>query len=166
MKSKEGIIADKFIEIKNLIIKIDKLNKNLVFSPIHKKAIGVLSSSLKSNFNNFGNNINNQTFKAFKSKCEADIKKAEKAFAKAPGIWHNYLRPLVNGLIRALQTILTLVGVNARYQPKMFPRKETRPEQIWKSKKITETLVEILSDKEFIDAVSTPANSQPPGGQK
>jgi hypothetical protein len=143
-------VDDRLMEIAMIIIKISELKDDTNLREEHQGALDSLAVKLGTHLYDFEKKQGTQAFMTMKDAMMGDIKQAEKAFAKEPGIWSNYVKPLVNALIYALQAIMSFVKIPETYQPTMF---KTKAENVWDTAGLKSQLDKIFENTELLQDI-------------
>ncbi len=135
----QKLIDEKMMTFHTLVAGIDKLtNTPGLKNEQHKLAISSLVQSLGGAAKTFQVNPTDAAFVVLKAHCISEIKAAETAFSKESGIWHNVLKPLLNGIMSALNALAKLMFVPKSYQFTMF---KTVAETAWDKSQIKSKLL-------------------------
>jgi hypothetical protein len=150
LKKAQVRVDDELIKIAALIADTYTLQNHRAIHREHKQAIATLTMSLGKHLTDFVNNQGDKQFMQCKTAMMVDIKQAEQAFAHEPGVWRNYVMPLVNAMINALKTIMTMIHVPENYQPTLFKVKPTYAAIEWEKLELESKLSTIFEQRDLL----------------
>ena len=122
LKRKKELIIASLAEIGALAVKIISLSGDEKFKN-HKDIVhalglkirGRLDDFSKNLLDDFSKNLGDKQFSSFANDIREYINYTEKALAKEPGLWANFLRPIVNAMLSLINNIRVLCGVKKGY---------------------------------------------------
>jgi hypothetical protein len=111
--NKELIIA-RLAEIDALAVQIIELRDDEKLKN-HKEIVYALGLQIRDRLVEFRENLGDKEFSLFATDIRKYINYTEKALEKEPGLWANFLRPIVNAMLSLINNIRVLCGVKKGY---------------------------------------------------
>ena len=81
----------------------------------HKDIVYALGLQIRDRLDRFSKNLGDKEFSLFATDIREYINYTEKALEKEPGLWANFLRPIVNAMLSLINNIRVLCGVKKGY---------------------------------------------------